>query len=131
MFLDKLYTSPCPLQRGKKRVSMNRRKFISKSTLLSAGSLIAGKYCIYAEFSIPDTLNQPVTDLFTLFSNPPVFYRPFVRWWWNGNKVEAQELVRELHLLKDAGIGGVEINPVEFPTRFEGDDMGKAILNVA
>lgn len=41
--------------------------------------------------------------------------RPFVRWWWNGDKVEAEELVRELHLLHDQGIGGVEINPIEFP----------------
>lgn len=41
--------------------------------------------------------------------------RPFVRWWWNGDKVEAEELVRELHLFHDQGIGGVEINPIEFP----------------
>jgi hypothetical protein len=27
--------------------------------------------------------------------------------------------------LKEAGIGGVEINPVEFPSRSEGDDLGK------
>ena len=51
------------------------------------------------------------------FSNPETGYRPFVRWWWNGDKVEAAELVRELHLLKDAGIGGVEINPIEFPAK--------------
>jgi hypothetical protein len=43
-------------------------------------------------------------------------YRPFVRWWWNGDRVQAEELVRELHLLKDAGIGGVEINPISFPS---------------
>ncbi len=116
------------LQRGKKRVSMNRRKFISKSTLLSAGSLIAGKYSFSPESAIPITLNQTVADLYSLFKNPPLYYHPFVRWWWNGNKVEAKELVRELRLLKDAGIGGVEINPVEFPTRFEGDDMGKPSL---
>jgi hypothetical protein len=41
--------------------------------------------------------------------------RPFVRWWWNGNKVNAQEIVRELDQLKAAGIGGVEINPIAFP----------------
>jgi hypothetical protein len=40
---------------------------------------------------------------------------PWVRWWWNGDKVDTLELKRELHLLKDAGIGGVEINPIEFP----------------
>jgi len=49
------------------------------------------------------------------FQNPESCYRPFVRWWWNGDRVEADELVRELHLLKEAGIGGVEINPVGFP----------------
>ena len=43
--------------------------------------------------------------------------RPWVRWWWNGDKVERDELLRELHLLHDAGIGGVEINPIEFPSK--------------
>ena len=55
-------------------------------------------------------------------------YRPFVRWWWNGNKVEEAELIRELRLLKEVGIGGVEINPVKFPSRSDGDDMGKPSL---
>ena len=67
-------------------------------------------------------------DLFSVFSDPEPQFRPFVRWWWNGNKVEAGELVRELRLLKAAGIGGVEINPVAFPSRFTGDDLGKASL---
>ena len=107
---------------------MNRRKFISQSIFLSAASTIAGKYSISSETTIPSTLSQPDPDLYTLFKNPSHYYRPFVRWWWNGNKVEAKELVRELRILKDAGIGGVEINPVEFPTRFEGDDMGKPSL---
>jgi hypothetical protein len=54
--------------------------------------------------------------LYEQFKDPASSYRPFVRWWWNGDKVEAEELRRELHLLKEAGIGGVEINPVAFPT---------------
>jgi hypothetical protein len=57
---------------------------------------------------------QPADD-YRRFANPDACYRPFVRWWWNGNKVEAEEIVRELRLLKEAGIGGVEINPVQFP----------------
>ena len=44
-------------------------------------------------------------------------YRPWVRWWWNGDKVDTVELKRELRVLKDAGIGGVEINPIEFPAK--------------
>lgn len=42
---------------------------------------------------------------------------PWVRWWWNGDKVDTAELKRELKVLKDAGIGGVEINPIEFPAK--------------
>jgi len=41
--------------------------------------------------------------------------RPFVRWWWNGDKLTEKEILRELDLLKEAGIGGVEINPIRFP----------------
>lgn len=54
-------------------------------------------------------------DLYQLFQRPPDSYRPFVRWWWNGDKVKKAELARELKLLKQAGIGGVEINPIKFP----------------
>ena len=60
--------------------------------------------------------------LFALFEKPPMTSRPFVRWWWNGDKVERAELARELRLLRDAGIGGVEINPIAFPDRTA--DMG-------
>ncbi len=53
--------------------------------------------------------------LYEGFKNPPAEARPFVRWWWNGNKIESQEITRELELLKKAGFGGVEINPIAFP----------------
>lgn len=53
--------------------------------------------------------------LYAQFQNPDSRYRPFVRWWWNGDAVVGKELVRELHLLRDAGIGGVEINPISLP----------------
>ncbi len=43
--------------------------------------------------------------------------RPWVRWWWNGDKVDTLELKRELRVLKEAGVGGVEINPIEFPAK--------------
>ena len=59
------------------------------------------------------------SEIYSQFHTPQDRYRPFVRWWWNGDKVEAEELVRELHLLKEAGIGGVEINPISFPGKEE------------
>ncbi|MBR4468273.1 MAG: glycoside hydrolase family 2 [Bacteroidales bacterium] len=55
-------------------------------------------------------------QLYQGFQQPASEYHPFVRWWWNGDKVEADELVREMRLLKEAGIGGMEINPIAFPT---------------
>ena len=54
-------------------------------------------------------------QLYSQFQKPDTRYRPFVRWWWNGDRVNAEELVRELHIMKEAGIGGVEINPISFP----------------
>lgn len=66
-------------------------------------------------------------ELLDLFQNPTTQYRPFVRWWWNGNRIDSAELVRELRLLKSAGIGGVEINPVEFPART--DSLGIPALD--
>ena len=107
---------------------MNRRKFISQNTIFSAGSIIAGSFPGLSEFLLPQSNINTGLDLYELFLNPGLKYHPFVRWWWNGNKIEAKELIRELHLLKEAGIGGVEINPIEFPARFEGDDLGKPSL---
>ena len=108
---------------------MKRRTFISGGALAAAGWMTAGRLDMLAGSfsSTPAMKNEK--GLYEQFKSPSSQYRPFVRWWWNGDKVEAGELVRELHLLKEAGIGGVEINPVQFPSKFEGDDLGKPSLN--
>ena len=49
--------------------------------------------------------------LFEVFKNPPNEARPFTRWWWGGNVLNAQEIARQLEAFKEAGLGGVEINP--------------------
>jgi hypothetical protein len=53
--------------------------------------------------------------LFLQFQNPSAEARPMVRWWWNGNCVETDEIKRELAVMKKAGIGGVEINSIAMP----------------
>lgn len=53
--------------------------------------------------------------LFSDFENPPTDARPFVRWWWNGNHLQKNEIIRQLDVLQKAGIGGVEINPIAMP----------------
>lgn len=41
--------------------------------------------------------------------------RPWTRWWWLGSCVTAGEIDRQLALLRDAGFGGVEIQPIYAP----------------
>ena len=65
--------------------------------------------------------------VFQAFQNPSDAYRPYVRWWWNGDRVDEAEIRRELNLLKEAGIAGVEINPISFPGRPD-DAVGKKSL---
>ncbi len=57
-----------------------------------------------------------IWDIDREFAQPDPRYRPYVRWWWNGDRVKASELLRELHVMKEAGIGGVEISPIAFPS---------------
>jgi len=83
-------------------------------------------FCLFALSDLSFAQHLTSAELYRQFQNPDSSYRPFVRWWWNGDKVEADELVRELHLLKDAGIGGVEINPIEFPA--PSDSLNKKAL---
>lgn len=57
---------------------------------------------------------EPAGDpLWQAFQSPPAEARPFMRWWWNGNRVTEAQLLRELDQMKAAGVGGVEINPIE------------------
>jgi len=60
--------------------------------------------------------------LYKAFQNPPAEAKPFVRWWWNGNCVTEEELLHELDVMRKAGIGGVEINPVGLPGSAERTD---------
>src|SRR5271157_3173087 len=61
------------------------------------------------------------------FRNPPDDSRIMVRWWWFGPAVTTEELDRELHQMKEAGIGGFEVQPV-YPLTL--DDPSKGLLNL-
>jgi len=61
------------------------------------------------------------------FRNPPEDAKIMVRWWWFGPAVTTDELDRELHSMKDAGIGGVEVQPV-YPLAL--DDPAKGLVNL-
>ncbi|MDT8402038.1 MAG: glycosyl hydrolase [Bacteroidales bacterium] len=102
---------------------MKRRTFLINSMLFTGGGLLSKGLPSLAA-ALTSSEKKEARNLFHIFKDPGLQFYPFVRWWWNGNKIEADELIRELHLLKNAGIGGVEINPIEFPSRQEGDDLG-------
>ncbi len=53
-----------------------------------------------------------IDDLRKSFENPPDEARIMMRWWWFGPSVTKAELERELRVMKDGGIGGVEVQPV-------------------
>lgn len=60
------------------------------------------------------------------FVNPPLEARPMMRWWWFGPATVKPELRKELETMRNAGIGGVEIQPV-YPLML--DDPAKGIEN--
>lgn len=59
--------------------------------------------------------SQPASTVDELrrgFANPPADSRIMMRWWWFGPAVTKAELERELRVMRDGGIGGVEVQPV-------------------
>ncbi len=56
--------------------------------------------------------SQTVENLQKGFQTPPDDARIMMRWWWFGPTVTKTELERELRVMKEGGIGGVEVQPV-------------------
>ena len=95
-------------------MNINRRRFIKLSSVTTA-SLPFLTISSIANTPLSPRNVQLGQELYESFKNPEGKYRPFVRWWWNGNRLEKKEILRELDVMKAAGIGGVEINPIKFP----------------
>jgi hypothetical protein len=74
--------------------------------------LLACTLCVTLFSSAQRSSSKPEelrVELRTSFENPAASARPMVRWWWPGGDVTDQEIARELRIIKDAGLGGVEI----------------------
>jgi hypothetical protein len=91
-------------------MKVSRRNFIKIGSLATISSPFIINGC-----SPVDRPRLNSDDLYNEFRDPPNTARPFVRWWWNGDMLTEKEILRELDLLNEAGIGGVEINPIRFP----------------
>ncbi|HMG33740.1 MAG TPA: glycosyl hydrolase [Blastocatellia bacterium] len=64
-----------------------------------------------------------IEQLAASFANPPDDSRIMMRWWWFGPAVVRSELEREMRAMKDAGIGGFEVQPV-YPLALDGARSG-------
>lgn len=67
------------------------------------------------------------SEYLTLLQSPPKEARGWTRWWWYGPCVEKTEIDRELDFMKQAGIGGVEL---QILYAVEADDPERGIHNI-
>jgi len=103
---------------------MHRREFLRLASFTSGAFTLAGPTMLHADSNILEASpGMPDASPFQMFADPSMQYRPMVRWWWNGDRVIGSELLRELDVLKAAGIGGVEINPIKFPNDAQAMDI--------
>ena len=103
----------------------SRREFIRNASLAGAGlALPVQLHAGGLAQSLPQTGRD---DLWDSFQQPPEDARIMMRWWWFGPAVTHAELERELHAMKEAGIGGVEVQPV-YPLALDDPARGIRIL---
>ena len=87
-------------------------KSISSRRSFMKRMLAAGGTFLYCAGTRSTWSAEPTETFYSAFMKPPSSARPFYRWWWNGNRITAGEIRRELLLMKQKGAGGVEINPI-------------------
>jgi hypothetical protein len=80
-------------------------------------------YTIFLAFCslLPFAHGADLDSLRQAFADPPADSRIMMRWWWFGPAVSEEEIARELHEMKAAGIGGIEIQTV-YPLNLDDSD---------
>ena len=87
--------------------NQKRRHFLKNLSIGSGGILLSPMLSgCFSEYN---------SELYKSFLEPKAQSKPFFRWWWNGNRLTKDELSRELEMMYEAGIGGIEINPIQMP----------------
>jgi hypothetical protein len=73
----------------------------------------------------PQNQDQPgsLVSLQQAFERPPEDSKIMMRWWWFGPSATTTEIERELALMKRAGIGGFEVQPV-YPLALDNPNRG-------
>ena len=97
-----------------------------------AGSAAGGLSLVLASAppanGTPQAGSSAASGLRESFLNPPQAAKPMTRWWWFGGAVTPEEITRELTMMRDAGLRGVELQPL-YPVAV--DDPQRGIHNVA
>ena len=91
--------------------NQNRRRFI-KNICIGTGAVALTPW-------ISECTSSYQSKLYARFLVPAAEAKPFFRWWWNGDQLSKEEILRELELMQKAGIGGIEINPIAMPEQAE------------
>lgn len=98
-----------------KKLVVNKRRLLKQKKSWTFLLILSAIAVSLAYNRLPAEQHQDKDDFYRGFVDPPAEARPFVRWWWNGNEVTSVEIRRELGIMKAAGIGGIEINPIAMP----------------
>ena len=86
---------------------MKRKTFLLQGSILSAAGVLMLGNNSFSKALLNTNNKEAENTLYQLFKDPANNYRPFVRWWWNGNKIEKAELARELRFQKTGDVVGL------------------------
>ena len=101
----------------------SRRTFLTITSRLAALAVAGGDRLAAAAAAAGASERDRLS---AAFLDPPLSARPKTRWWWFGGAVTPEEVTRELTFMRDAGIGGAEIQPL-YP--LSPDDPARGIRN--
>src|SRR5262245_19710998 len=102
-----------------------RRPKMPTTMRLSILRVLILSFAAYAAAQIVPSQN--IGNIEAQFKNPPDDSRIMMRWWWLGPSVTKPRLEREMRLMKEGGIGGVEVQSV-YPVAL--DDPATGIKNL-
>ena len=100
-----------------------------RASVLRIGLAVLSLLAVAAGWLLPAAPGDAndMAGLRRAFADPPADSRIMMRWWWFGAAVQKPELERELRVMKEGGIGGVEIQPV-YPLVL--DDPARGLVNL-
>jgi len=108
--------------------SFSRRRFLTgagQTAVLLGSGLGRAAASLVAPPAAPSP--KDLAQLDQLFREPPLEARPMTRWWWFGGAITPEEITRELTFMREAGLGGAEIQPV-YPVAV--DDKARGIRHL-